>query len=82
MRTIEDMKTFVFPIVIEKDGNGFFAECTILPGCATQGDTQEEAVNNIKEAIQAYIGSLEDDHETIPQLKTIPIGLQTVEVSM
>lgn len=37
---------------IEQDEDGYFvAHCPALPGCHTQGDTEEEALTNIKEAI-------------------------------
>jgi predicted RNase H-like HicB family nuclease len=38
-------------VVIEKDEHGFYAWCPELKGCQTQGNTLEEAVANIKEAI-------------------------------
>jgi predicted RNase H-like HicB family nuclease len=37
------------------------AECPSLPGCVSQGKTKEEATANVKEAIAAYIGALEED---------------------
>ncbi len=36
-------------------------ECPSLPGCISQGKTKEEAINNIKEAIQGYINALKED---------------------
>ena len=36
-----------FPIIIEKDEDGYFASCPALQGCYTQGDTYEEALANI-----------------------------------
>jgi len=36
-------------------------ECPSLPGCISQGKTREEAIKNIKEAIEVYIAALEDD---------------------
>jgi len=44
--------------VIEKDEHGFYAYCPELPGCQSQGDTLEEAVANIKEAIELYLETL------------------------
>ncbi|MEK6984875.1 MAG: type II toxin-antitoxin system HicB family antitoxin [Candidatus Thermoplasmatota archaeon] len=41
--------------------------CPSLPGCISQGRTQAEALENIKEAIQAYTESLELDGETVPE---------------
>lgn len=42
------------------------AECPSLPGCISQGRTREEAIENIREAIQGYIVSLEDDSLPVP----------------
>ena len=42
------------------------AECPSLPGCISQGTTKEEAIANIREAIQAYISTLEEDKLTVP----------------
>jgi len=44
----------------------FVAECPSLPGCISQGKTREEAVVNIKEAIQGYIAALEEDGLPVP----------------
>ncbi|MDZ4798951.1 MAG: type II toxin-antitoxin system HicB family antitoxin [Bryobacteraceae bacterium] len=43
------------------------AECPSLPGCVSQGETQESALANIREAIQAYVGALEADHLPVPE---------------
>lgn len=43
------------------------AECPSLPGCVSQGTTREDAVKNIKEAIEGYILALQDDGLPIPQ---------------
>jgi predicted RNase H-like HicB family nuclease len=43
------------------------AECPSLPGCVSQGETQESALANIREAIQAYIGALEADQLPVPE---------------
>jgi Uncharacterized conserved protein len=45
---------------------GYTAIAPLLPGCISEGDTKEEALANIKEAIQLYIESLEADGEPIP----------------
>ncbi len=42
-----------FTVTIDRDEDGFWiVKCPVIPGCITQGDTKEEAVANIKEAIQ------------------------------
>jgi predicted RNase H-like HicB family nuclease len=45
-------------IVIEKDKDGYYAYCPELEGCQTQGDTFEEVIANIKEAIELYLETL------------------------
>ena len=56
-----------FRILIEKDENGtFVVECPTLPGCISQGETREEALLNIKEAIQGYLISLKKHNEPVP----------------
>ena len=43
------------------------AECPSLPGCLSQGETREEAIRNIKEAIEVYIEALEEDNLPVPE---------------
>ena len=42
-------------------------EVPSLPGCISQGKTREEAVTNVKEAIDAYINALKEDGLTVPE---------------
>lgn len=46
------------PVIIEKDDYGYYAFCPQLKGCHTQGDSLEEVMNNIKEAISLYLETL------------------------
>jgi predicted RNase H-like HicB family nuclease len=64
-----------YPIVLEQnpDGRGYVVYCPTLKGCGSQGDTEEDALNNIKDAIKTYLASIED----LKRLKK----LRTVEVS-
>jgi predicted RNase H-like HicB family nuclease len=41
--------------VIEKDEDGYFVSCPVLQGCYSQGDSYEEAVDNIEDAIRLHI---------------------------
>ena len=52
-----------FKVVLEEDEEvgGYVVSCPGLPGCFFQGDTMEEALENIKEAIQACLESLGED---------------------
>lgn len=54
----------------------WMAEVPSLPGCHTQGETKEDAMTNIKEAIESYIASLEEDGEPIPD--DVDVELVTV----
>ncbi|MEI7639417.1 MAG: type II toxin-antitoxin system HicB family antitoxin [Syntrophus sp. (in: bacteria)] len=49
-------------IVLEKGMDGYIvAHCPALKGCVTQGCTEEEALNNLKEAIELYLESEPED---------------------
>ena len=49
-------------IIYPGEDKFWVAECPSLPGCISQGGTKEEAITNIKEAIQGYIESLKNIH--------------------
>ena len=55
--------------VIDKDEAGFYvAEVPALPGCFSQGKTREEALKNIKEAIEGWLEVMENKQEIDPAL--------------
>jgi predicted RNase H-like HicB family nuclease len=62
-----------YPVKIKKTEEGYAVWCPDLPGCASQGETEDEALENIKDAIHDY---LEVAHE-------LNIGVETriVEVA-
>ena len=53
-------------IYIDEDGY-FIAECPSLPGCISQGKTEQEALTNIRDAIKGYINALEQDGLPVPE---------------
>jgi len=53
-------------IVYPGEDNYYVVECPSLPGCISQGLTKEEAIENIKEAIQAYTLALQDQGLNVP----------------
>lgn len=67
------------PIVIESDAEGYFVSCPVLQGCYTQGSTYEEAIANIRDAIQLHIEDRLADGEEIPD--NVTVSLATVEIS-
>ncbi|MDI6853229.1 MAG: type II toxin-antitoxin system HicB family antitoxin [Deltaproteobacteria bacterium] len=54
-------------IIYPGEDNYWVVEVPSLPGCISQGKTREEAIANIKEAIQGYIKALEDDGLPVPE---------------
>lgn len=68
-----------FRIVIEQDEDGkFVASAPTLPGCWSQGDTRDEAVRNITDAIEGYLESLRKHGDPIP----LPITEEIIEVNI
>jgi predicted RNase H-like HicB family nuclease len=56
-----------FRILLEADEDGVVvAMVPSLPGCVSQGATREEAVRNVREAIEGYLESLRERGEPIP----------------
>lgn len=49
------MTNYRFSVILEKDEDGYFAKCNELQGCFTQGDTYEEVIENIKDAISLHV---------------------------
>eukprot|EP01035_Chromulina_nebulosa_P048470 gene48470-65768_t len=43
-------------VVHDADEGGYWAEVPAIPGCATQGETMDELMANLREAIEAYLG--------------------------
>ena len=67
-----------YRVLIEQDEDGIYVtEVPSLPGCISQGQTRAEALASIKEAMAAYIESLEAHNEPIPP----PISEGIVELS-
>ena len=55
-------------VLLYRGEDGYWvAECPSLPGCVSQGETREQAIANIKEAIQGYVHTLEADRLPVPE---------------
>ncbi|GBD95283.1 MAG TPA: type II toxin-antitoxin system HicB family antitoxin [Nitrospirae bacterium] len=67
-------------VVIEKDDHGYYAYCPELEGCHTQGDSLEEVMANIKEAIELYLETLSE--EEIKEAISKEILTTTLEVQV
>jgi len=69
--------TYKFKVVIERDEDGvYIASCPALQGCYSQGETIEEALENIKDAIKLHIEARKALGEPVP----VEIALEEVEV--
>lgn len=61
-----------FKVILEKDEDGWYvATVPSLPGCISQGKTKEEALKNIKEAIELHLTSLAQEGIPIKSSKVI-----------
>ena len=64
-------------VVIYPGEDGYWvAECPSLPGCISQGTTREEAIVNVRAAIDEYVAALEQDDLPVPaeRFETIQLG--------
>jgi predicted RNase H-like HicB family nuclease len=50
-----------YPVVLHKSEYGYDVHCPLLRGCHSQGDTMEEALENIKDAIKVYLEMISDE---------------------
>ncbi|MDJ0632141.1 MAG: type II toxin-antitoxin system HicB family antitoxin [Xenococcaceae cyanobacterium MO_188.B29] len=77
-QTVNTVHNYTVIFELEQDG-GYHAYCPVLKGCHSQGDSFEEALANITEAIELYLESLIEDGESIPEenliIKPIRISL-------
>ena len=74
------MRNYHFSIIVEKDENGYFVFCSELQGCYTQGDTYEEALNNIRDAISLHLEDRIANKEGVS--KTESVSLPTIEIAV
>jgi predicted RNase H-like HicB family nuclease len=73
------MATYHYTIIFDREADGgYHAYCPALKGCHSQGDSLEEATENIREAMAAYLESLEAHGEPIPREDLL---IKSVEVA-
>jgi predicted RNase H-like HicB family nuclease len=71
------MKSYRFNAVIEKDEHGYYAYCPDLDGCCTQGETLDEAIENIREAASLYLETMtRKERETLTHREIITSNLE------
>lgn len=70
-----------YRVILEpNESGGYTVTVPLLPGCISEGDTKEEALTNIKEAIELYIESLQEDGELIPTEESVEEAVVEVAV--
>jgi predicted RNase H-like HicB family nuclease len=63
-------------VVLEtSEEGGYTAFVPSLPGCISEGDTREQALTNIKEAIELYLEPVEDDSDFAPTAEIVEVAL-------
>lgn len=71
-------RAMLFHVTMEKAEDGWFVtECPALPGCVSQGTTENEALANIKEAIVAWLWA--EDQKALEQIRHS--GAESIVVS-
>jgi len=53
---------------------GYWAEIPALSGCYSQGETLEEVMENVKEAVESHVDALKQDNQVVPIERGIMIG--------
>jgi predicted RNase H-like HicB family nuclease len=66
-------------LIHQAEEGGYWAEVPVLPGCYSQGETIDETIKNVEEAIEAYIQALKEDNEPVPAEDNIIIGRVRVD---
>jgi predicted RNase H-like HicB family nuclease len=68
------MKGFMkYKVKLEKTEEGYSIWCPGLPGCWSQGATEEEALENIKDAIETYLATVEElTKDSVTRLVEVP----------
>jgi len=65
------MDDYRFSVLIGRNGNGWAAVCSEFKECQAHGESYEEALANIREAIQVRVEDSLGDNEDIPQAETV-----------
>jgi predicted RNase H-like HicB family nuclease len=70
----EGGNTYVFGVeLVEEDDGRWSAGVPSLPGCATWGYTRDEALRNLRDAVEAYLRDMQKAGEKIPQDATVQV---------
>lgn len=74
------MKTYVFTIIVEQDQDGYTASCPTLQGCYVQGESYEEVMENINDAIKLHLEDRKEQQEDFQPPRSLSVS--TVSVTL
>jgi len=63
-----------YHVTLIKSEEGCAVFCPSLPGCCSQGETEEEALQNIRVAIQEYLGVM-GEHSERPEIREVEVAI-------
>lgn len=63
-----------YKVKLFKTEEGFAVWCPALPGCASQGNSEEEALLNIREAIREYLAALDTTPQEGEQIREVEVA--------
>ena len=72
------MYPFMTRVLLPKEGGGYLIEFPYLPGCMSDGETLEDAIENGKDALQCWIEAAAEDGQEIPEPGSSPTWVQLV----
>ena len=77
------MEKFSVQVVVEQDEDGrYIASCPCLQGCHSQGDSFEEALENVKDVIEMCIEELREENRTLDLRYPEVIAIKHLEVAV
>ncbi len=65
-----------YKVLLKKTDEGYAIWCPGLPGCRSQGETEEDALQNIRDAIQAYLEAIQQlrgEHDEVREIE-VPVS--------
>ena len=65
-----------YTVVLQPEELGYSVTCPAVPGAVSQGDSMDEALRNIQDAVQGILAGLKEDGRKVPQEKPDPVAAE------
>jgi antitoxin HicB len=78
---VSDMRSYTVVLTPDLEDGGYIVTVPTLPGCFTEGDTIEEALENARDVIETFVAALRDLGEPVPVEREMP-KLAQVQVAV